>query len=165
MDLASFAESIKSLLSDNNTITSSTDISSGLAVRTQTFFKGLKDCHKYFPIQINQYPACVVEVESKPEEFRTLGNTAKRNMELKFNVVCITQYTSGAGADAMETAQMESLKLSQNVEGLFRNNVQLSLTSFVLDALVANTEYGILDRTSYYNCISNIEIKAKIYNS
>lgn len=163
MNTVSFINSVKNLLEKNNTTTSSTDVSSSLNNRAKTFKAGVNNMSIIAPVAKTQYPAVFVELNNKPQQFGLIGNTAKRDQQISFSVVCVTEYNSGAGE--YESACQESIQLADNVEILFRNKIRLSQTSITLDANAISTEYGTRLEDSYSNYVSKIDIVAKVWDT
>jgi hypothetical protein len=154
---SSFIGSVENLVSKNNTTTSSYDISSGLVSRVVTFHKGTKDMYARIPIPKTLYPAVIVEMNGKEEEFSMLGNN-KRQINVNFSVVSIIDYGAGTtteATNARETSNLEAVKLSQNIEALIRAYPRLSQTSLVMKTDIVSTEYSVIAKDdSTYNSIA-----------
>lgn len=119
------ANAIVSILAVNNTTTNATttssinDLSGGLSNRVQLVQLGtLND-----PILLTQYPAVLVRAESKEEEPSSIGRSAvRRDIDASFEIYGLVQRPTGAEAVS------ESIKLSDNIEQILRNYVDLSQT-------------------------------------
>lgn len=163
LDLVSLVDSLENLLNKNNTITSDYDISENLNTRVQKFYSGTDGLHDKSPVPINLYPVVFIELVNKVEEISQLGNSsAKRNMEINFNIVPVIYYGAGSEMEFVEgriKANQEVLYLSQNIESLIRNNITLSNTVDWVN--IENTEYSIsLNENATYNMVSKINCKA-----
>lgn len=155
-DASSFIGSVENLMSKNNSTTSSYDISSGLSSRVLSFHKGTKDMHARIPIPKTLYPAVIVEMNGKEEEFSMLGNS-RREIRVNFSIISVIDYTTitNDATSARETSNLEVVKLSQNIEALIRAYPRLSQTSLVMKTDIVSTEYGVIAKgDSTYNSIA-----------
>lgn len=164
LNVSTFLTSVENLFHKNNTTTSSYDISSGLSKRVLSFHKGAQNMYKNLPIAKTLYPAIIVELDGKSEEFGMLGNN-KRNIDINFSVIAITDYFSGPSdsTSGLESATIENIKLSQNVEALIRQYPKLSQTAIVMKTDIDSTSYGVVAKSDgTYNSISRTQCIAKI---
>jgi len=171
ISLTSILSGIESLLNRNNTNTSSYYISSSLTSQVQKFYKGTAGLSERLPIPSVLYPAVCVELESKQEEWAQIGRaTAKRNITMKVNIIPIINYGAGVITDeaaGREMSNLECITLSQNIESLIRNKIDLSLTSQgVLSCIIDNTDYGVSYNTNdTYISMSKISLTIRALNN
>ena len=168
-DAASFIGKVKTLISDANaTTTSATGISYVLQLKVRSFYNGVEGLADSLPIPKTFYPAVVVELSSKSEDFWEVGNSARRKMDVRFNIVSITDFGAGTTTptvNAQENAMLEAVKLSQNIEGLIRTKTSLSLPAYVLFCNVESTEYGVTKREEIYNAMVRTKCVAQIMST
>jgi len=162
VDLTSILGSLENLLHKNNTVSSSSDISNSLNKRVQVFYKGSRGMSNKQPVPKTLYPCVFVELGNKTEEFITVGNNAKRDMNIEFDIVPVVDYGIGT-FDSRENSDIELIKLSQNIESLIRANITLSST--VHQALIINSTYDVeLKADDTYISVSRITLLTKLYN-
>jgi len=151
---------IVNLLTENNTTTSSYDISSGLTERVKEI---IGDYAKSPQLNIN-YPAIYVETKNKKEEHFVMGGGSnKRNITMQFDIVAVCQYGFGQ-FDGRLLSDKEMITLAQNIESLFRNKITLSNT--VDMCLVTNTDYDVEQvGESTYNSAARISLEVKKFSS
>lgn len=160
MNLVSLLTSMENLIIKNNTTTSSYDISSSLNTRVQSIYKGVRGFSETVPIPKNLYPAVCVEIDNKVEEFFVVGNTARRDLDIVFNIVSIVHYGAGI-LGGLETSDMESLQLTQNIENMLRQNISASGTVESLE--IQSTDFSNIIKTpDTYNSVSKINILTKL---
>lgn len=165
-----FIGSVENLIYKNNTTTSSYDISTGLSTRVSDsgFYKGVVGAHELVPVALTMYPVVFVEMKNKQEEFAQLGRENKRYINVFFDIVPVIQYNAGVSYSVTghELASTELLKITQNIEYLFRAYPKLSQTSQVMECLNEGTEYtGGKTGDTTYNMFSRIGYKARILNT
>ena len=161
MNLVSLLTSIENLVNKNNTTTSSYDISSSLNTRVQSIHKGVRGFSESTPIPINLYPAVCVEIDNKIEEFIVVGNTARRDLEIIFNIVSITHYGTGIVGDGRESGDLECIRLTQNIENMLRQNISASGTVESLE--IQSTDFSNIIKTpETWNSVSKINILTKL---
>lgn len=164
LSLIDLLTTTENLLIKNNTNTSSYDISEGLNKRVVNFYKGSSGLFNKIPIPKSLYPACCIELIKKPEEFAQLGRTAKRNVEIRMDIITITNYEASSNeGESLENSQLENIRLSQNIESLIRNKVDLSTTA-IHTALISDVDYSI-DTDNIYNNVSRISLNLKAYTT
>lgn len=161
VDLNSLLGTIENILKTNNTNTSSYDVSNNLNKRVKVFHKGVRGLHETVPVQKSLYPAIFLELDTKEENFGLIGNTAKRDMEIKVDVIAVTDYQS---ADKKEISDKEIIYLTQNIEEVFRNYTRLSTTATVLEN-ISNTDYSVVNNESTYNCMSRMTLTIKAWST
>lgn len=153
-----FSNKVRNLVNKNNTTTSGFDISSGLNKRVTKVIMGF---HSKKPQQNIQYPLVWVEPRVKIDEFASLGNNAKREMTIRYEVTGIVQ--GGMGAfDGREQSDNEMLKLSANLETLFRNYIDLSNSSEVMSSILESIEYDVIEFNDTWNSICKLNLEAKV---
>lgn len=161
LDLISIRSSIKNLLVKNNTNTSSFNISANLSTTVQQIVAGY---HLSKPTPDFMYPAVWVELKNKSEEFGLIGNSAKRDGVINFDIVAIVQ--DGLGQfDGREKSDIEMIQLANNIEGIFREKIQLSQTSVITSSLVTNTDYDVIESNDTYNSIAIIELEVNTFSN
>ena len=133
LSITDIVTGIQTLLVSNNTTTSTHDISNGLTKRVQKFYKGAGGMNEVYPVPNVLYPVVFVELNSKSEDWAQIGRaSAKRNIILNCQIVCVTNYGAGTGTEStsgQESASYECIKLTQNIEKLLRNNIDLGLSA------------------------------------
>ena len=158
-NIYTFSDSVRNLVNKNNTITSDYDISEGLSKRIRKVFLGY---HEKKPIINELYPAVWVAPKTKNEDFDSLGNaSAKRDMTLQFEVTGIVQQGLGE-IDGREVSDEQMMKLSANLDTLFRNYIRLSNTSSVVSSLVETTEYDVIESEDTWNSITKLNLNIKV---
>jgi len=162
ISLTSILGSLENLIHKNNTISSSLDISANLNKRVMSFYKGSRGMNNKQPVPRSLYPAVFIEIGNKTEEFITVGNNAKRDMNIEFDIVPVIDYGIGV-AESREKSDLEIITLSQNIESLIRSTITLSGT--VHSALILNSSYDVeLKADDVYVSVSRITILTKLYN-
>lgn len=162
LDVVSLLGSIENLLIKNNTNTADNTttgyyISTDLQKKIQAFYKGVQGLHEVKPVNQLQYPCVFVEIDSQPEEFAQIGNSARRNIDINFDIVPVTMVAQPAGAEA---ADQEVIQLAQNIQALIRKNVEWSST--VKHCNITNTEYSVISKSpDTYNNVARITINVR----
>lgn len=159
LDVIAKLESIKNLLRKNNTNTSTLDISDGLDDdrRVCGFYKGVNGLHEHLPVPKNQYPAVFVEADTQVEDFAQIGNACKqRDVELVVSIVSVTMYEAPAYA---EEADIEAIRLAQNIHALIRANITLSQT--VDHSNITSVEYSTVLREDTYNNVIRTQLNTR----
>jgi hypothetical protein len=111
--------------------------------------------HQGQPISQAVIPRIYVEAISKQENFASIGLTAHRTSEVKFNIYGIVQ--TGLGQIAgRPISDDQMIKLGDNIELIIRNYPQLSNTSYVLQTLCDSTEYDIQESNGTYNSVVRV---------
>jgi len=162
MNLVSILGSVENLIIKNNTITSDYDISEELQKRVKKVHKGVAGMHETFPILKSLQPVVFVEIESTSDNISQLGNSAKRNVELNFNIVSVVNYglSVASEGESREKLSLESIRLSQNIETLLRNHITISNTVdwCRIESVIYSTN---IEETAYQN-ISIIPVNAEL---
>jgi len=161
LNLITFGDSLKNLIEKNNTTTSSYNISAGLNEKVKQVVRGY---HEIKPILNINFPSVFVELNNKQEEFAQLGRTDRRNISLNYNIVGVTDYGLGQ-PDGREASDDEMIRLSSNLESLFRTFPKLSNTTQVLQALVSNVNYDVSESNDTYNSIVEITLTIDLYSN
>lgn len=157
-----FSDKLRNLVDKNNTITATYDISAGLSTRIKNVFLGYHDKKPTINIL---YPAVWVEPKEKAEDFSQLGNAAaKRNIEVNYEIVGIVQTGQGQFS-GREVSDNEMMKLSANIDTLFRNKINLSNSTECLSAIVRSTEYDVVEYEDTWNSICKIRLNVKILSN
>ena len=156
ISLIDLRETIRNLIDKNNTETSSYNISDNLNERVTQV---INNYHENYPVPDPLYPIIFVELKNKGENFSHIGNTAKRDMIINFDIVGVVDYGIGVGR---EYSDIEMITLSQNLEMLFRNHSRLSATSYITSSLITNVEYDVIEFNDTWNsiCILNLQVNA-----
>ena len=171
LDLIGFLGTVENLINKNNTTTSSYNVSLNLKKKIAASYKGTSGMSGKLPVLISAYPVFFVEAKSAVEEFNCLGRSGKRQKEITYDIISVTHYACGSNTDdtrALEKAQLENLRMTQNIENLLRNYPKLSTTAAARDNQVLKndlngTTYFIQENESTYNVMSRITCKALIY--
>jgi hypothetical protein len=162
-NVVTFLTKIESLLNKNNTISSSYDISDSLNKRVQRFYKGTSGMHTSLPVIDELYPCVFVEMDSKEEDWSQIGNSARRNMEIRFNIIPVVNYGMGATTDetaGRELSNIECIQVTQNIEYLLREKITLSQTTIQWNK-IENTDYSqTLNEENTYNSMGIIRCVA-----
>jgi len=168
MNVVSFLTDIESLLLRNNTSTATYDVSASLNKRVQRFYKGTSGMYSRLPVIDDLYPCVFVEMDNKEEDWSQIGTSARRNMEIRFDIIPVVQYGMGATTDettGRELSNLECIQLSQNIENLLRNKITLSQTS-VQWSMVESTDYSsTLNEESTYNSMALLHCKAHVLST
>ena len=157
-DIVTFSASLKNLVHKNNTTTSSYNVSSSLKQQVKWVKVGY---HKDKPMTVVDYPCVWVEPRRKNDAFIEIGSTARRTMNLTFDIVAITQEGMGL-TNGREVADNEMLQLSTNIETLLRNYPKLSVTSQVMQSTISDVEWGVIESNETYNSMARIELNIEI---
>ena len=115
--------SLKNLISKNNTNTSSYDLSDNLKQRVQFIYGSSAN---RVPTKNIDYPVVFVELGSLFDNHTELGNTARRDVELGFKITSVTDY--GLATEDFEDTDNEMIQLTYNLHNLLRNYVKISNT-------------------------------------
>ena len=155
LNVLTMIDGIKSYLAENNTTTSSNDISSGLQNRVVSIIKGYGDMSMEYPLMENEYPAIFIELVRDEEKLITLGKSSMRDIDFKVNIVPITDYGMGIGR---ERSIQENMILCTNVKNLLRLNH--GRMSDVADwSVLEETRYGLKYSNDTWNVVSSIGMK------
>ena len=146
INILTIKDTVVNLLNKNNTTTSSLDISNGLVTRV---YQIIGANAKKQPILNILYPVVFVETKREADEFAQLGNTSRRNVEIRIDIVPVIEYGLGitsAQINAKDENDDEIIKLTQNVQELIRNKINLSTT--VDSVKIQETTYDAECRTN-----------------
>jgi len=138
-----------------NTNTATTDLSGNLKKKVAKI-SGSNAEKK--PLLNIHYPALFVEVKNEVDDFYLMGNSENRDVEIGIDVVAVVDYGVGL-SDAREESDDELIRLSNNIQTIFRKNISLSST--VDSCLVANTNYEAEYVEDTYNSQSRISLIIK----
>lgn len=153
VDALSIKNSLQNLIEKNNTNTSSYDLSYGLDNRVQMICGGSSG---RVPTLNIEYPAVFIELAGVSDSHVELGMSSRRDVDLDFNIIAITDY--GMAVDTKgESTDNEVIQLAQNIEELLRNNIRLSST--VDSCLINSTDFVTEEGT--YNARSRTSLTAK----
>jgi hypothetical protein len=160
LDLTAQITSLVTFLNDNNTTTSSNYISSSLSSsKVKTVYKGVSGMHQSFPVPATMYPCIFVELVSKTEEFRELGRSARRWVDITYDIIPITNYGMGQVGIDRTVSDVEIIQLTQNIEALIRANITLSSTVDITE--IKKTDYSVKISNDTYNAVSRIRLSCK----
>lgn len=152
--------SVVNLLDENNTTTATYNISASLSsAKVKTVYKGVAGMHESFPVPSTMYPCVFVELVDKSEEFRELGQSARRWVDITFDIVPVTNFGMGQTGVDRTASDVEIVQLTQNIEALIRSKVTLSGT--VDMCLITNTDYSVKVSNDTYNGVSKIRLSCK----
>jgi hypothetical protein len=162
LNLKSFLSSTASILNDHNATGSTYFIASGCSKVVGKFYRGVQGMHESIPVPLEIYPVVFVELNNTSNVLERLGNSNKRDVELGFDIVTVTNYGAGSNVEgyAVENAYMENIVLTQNIETLLRNYLTLSGTVSWVETF--GTEYGTKSGENYCNVVSKIKCKAQL---
>lgn len=152
MNLKTVRSAIISILESANTTTATVDLSSGLQTRVQQVIAGSPKR----PIGLDSYPLIFVSLAGKSEEQPFLGDSARRDITANWNIYCLTCL-----ADSATAAENESITLSDNVESVLRNYIDLSGT--VDYSNLEDTEYSLEDEDSVYVHTARIGMMTRLW--
>ena len=159
-DIVGLITSLKNLLNENNTNTSSYYISSSITTQVQQVLIGVDGSAEQIPIINNMYPSIILELKNKKEEFAELGRTSRRQTTIDIDIISIVHYgigetnLSGLSGQGRQKSDLECIQLTQNIENLIRNKITLSET--VDSCIIKNVDYGIKFYNDTYNSVSKI---------
>lgn len=169
MNIETLTASLKNLLHKNNTTTATlpsttttADISDGLKSRITGIQIGVDKCHENMPVPYTAFPLVFVEAVNTQDNFEQLGRTNRREIIVNWNIVGLTQYGIGSADErkSRENADIEIMRLSENIETLLRNYISLSST--VDWCRIQNVNYNAKVRESTYNSSVSINLIAKV---
>lgn len=143
------------LLKDNNTVTSSYYISDGLQKKVVKITGSTAEKQ---PVLNLNYPVVFVELKTEADEPYLLGNSANRDVEIQMDVVPVVDYGISLN-NAREESDDELIRLTQNIQELFRNNI--SIDNAVDTCIIANTDYDAEYKEDTYNSQSRISMIIK----
>lgn len=159
LDVLTLLKGIKQYINENNTTTSSNDISSTLHSRVATLWHGANGMSDNLPLGTNELPSVIVELANDNEEISTLGKNALRDVIIKVNVVALTDYGMGL-VDARQKAVEENITLTQKIKDLLRLNH--GRMSDVCDySVIESTDYGIKYSNDTWNVASKIGLSVR----
>lgn len=125
--------------------------------------KSLVGYHGKKPIPNILYPCIWVEPRNTGYEWGQLGCNSKREIDISFHIVAIVDYGFGQ-LSGREESDGEMLKLSTNLEKLFRNFPKLSITSCTM-AQVVNAEYDVVEFNDTWNSIADLELTVNLLST
>jgi hypothetical protein len=146
---------ILDLLKNNNTNTSSYNISNGLEKKVCKISGSNAEKQ---PVLNIHYPAVFVEVKAESDEHYLMGNTSNRQVEIEIDIVPVVDH--GVSRDnARESSDDELIKVTQNIQDLLRNNIKLNNT--VDECIIASTNYEAEYDEDTYNSQARIALLIK----
>lgn len=151
-DLKSIRNAIVSILSAANTTTATNDLSGSLQTRVQSIIAG----HPKRPVGLDEYPVVFVSLAGKSEQSPFIGDSAARDLQVNWNVHCLTCLS-----DSATSAENESITLADNVEKVLRTYIDLSGT--VDYSSIDETEYSLEDSESTYVHTARIGLATKLW--
>lgn len=153
VDVLDIKNSLKNLLTENNTNTSDYDVSESLQRRVKKISSASS---KQTPVLKIDYPVIFVELKRTSDAHTELGNTARRDTTIEIDLVPVIDYGMGT-TEGNENSNDECIQLTQNIMYLLRNNITLSNT--VDHCLIDSVEYAIDEGT--YNSQARISLTIK----
>lgn|SRR3990167_3598894 len=161
MNINSITTSFANLLTSNNTTTATYDLSANLKTRVSGVHIGVANSHEKLPVPYTAYPLVCMQAESSTQEFNELGNSSRRNINIRLSAVGITYYGMGAGDERIgrQVADKEAMELAANIEAIFQNNITASST--VDWVLVDNVDYSANIGDGAYNSVVKINLLAR----
>jgi len=160
LDLTSQLTSLVNLLDENNTTTSTYNISASLSSsKVKTVYKGVAGMHESFPVPATMYPCVFVELVSKSEELNEIGRSARRWVDMTFDIIPVTNYGMGQSGVDRTASDVEIIQLTQNIEALIRANITLSSTVDIAE--IRDTDYSVRLSNDTYNAVSRIRLSCK----
>lgn len=153
-NLRTIQSAIVSILSDNNTSTATNDLSANLQSRVKQIIAATPTR----PIGNDEYPAILVYPLDKQEEMTSVGRNVLRDITINWRIAAVTYL-----ADSSTAAHTECLILSDNIETILRNYIDLSQT--VQESNIERTEWSFADTKSSYCHTADIDFRTKLYGS
>lgn len=162
MNINSITSSIKNIFSEANTTTASNDLSANLKKRVQSIIKGTRNSHDSIAVPITAYPIVFVQASRNDPEWRELGDSSRRDLEVNFVITGVTHegMSSGDERTSRETADSELLELANNIEQIVHNNVTMSST--VQWIQVDSSDYSANVADKAYNSVVEVTLRARV---
>lgn len=154
VSIATIKSNIKAYLTANNTTTSG-GLSEGLNSKVTKISGSNADKQ---PVMLYEYPIVFVEAKTKDNEFDVIGNTSKRDAEIEIDIVPVVDFGI-TQENAREESDDELITLTENIESLINNNINLSNT--VLSVLVDEIEIESNFAENTYNSSARIKLLIK----
>lgn len=104
------------------------------------------------PVPNSLYPIIMVDYVSKTEDFLNIGNAGRKRPVIIYRVFGITRKLTSAN-DANDEIGL----LAGNIEGIFRDNIDISGT--VLYSQPITTDFGLMEDKSVYVNIVAIDLQ------
>jgi hypothetical protein len=146
--------SLQNLITKNNTITSSWNLSSSLSSQIVTISGGNSN---RVPVLNIDYPAVFIELDGINDNHVEMGKTSRRDVEMSFKITCVTDY--GIAREDYEDTDNEMIQLTYNLHNLLRNNVKISNTCD--SCLITGTDYTTDEGTYNARSVTNLLIKKR----
>lgn len=114
-------------------------------------------------IEVNRYPAVIVHLISKTEDWVTLGNIGAgdsgiRNATITFQVVALVDIARNNSDDG----DKEVRYLASNIEGLIRNDIRLGNTTNLMWIAPTETNFADIYREGTHLSSATITFQAAI---
>jgi len=168
LDLKAMLSSTSNMIAKHKDTGSTYFTGSGLIKKVQVHFNGLSGLHEGIPVPLENYPAIFTELVDSDDAFIRLGSSARRDAEITFNIIAVTNYQGpGEGENVgRQKADAEVITLTQNINNLLRNNIRLSQTSVVSHSLVTGVDFSrrVDTKTATYNAMSTITLQVTAVN-
>jgi len=158
VDIKSIRTAVASIISANNTTTSSFDISSGLSKRVQDVYEG----YAKSPVPNILYPCVFVELKDKSKDFGAVGRGSNRINIVNIDVVAITDTGMGQ-IPGRDKSDSDMIVLADKLETLFDGYTTLSST--VQSCLVVSTSYDESMSNDTYNSIARLSLRIEKYTN
>jgi len=104
------------------------------------------------PVPLSIYPIIMVDYVSKTEDFLNIGNSGRKRPTLIYRVFAVARKTTSAN-DANDEIGI----LTGNIEGVFRDNIDISGT--VLYSQPINADFGLMEDKSVYVNVVAIDLQ------
>ena len=105
------------------------------------------------PVMDTLYPVIMVKVINKHEQFLNIGAAGRKRPVVMFRIFGIT---SNMASDV----DKEIMQLTKNIEGLFRNNIDIS--GNVLMSSLGTADFGMLQNDSAWVHIVAIDLECTV---
>jgi len=100
------------------------------------------------PLDVNLYPLILVKIVRKTEEFEYLGNYGRKKPVVIFRIYGIIRRVPGNEVDN------EIMNLASNIEGLFRDNIDISGNVLFANPSIADYGMGDLGTGTYIDVVA-----------
>ena len=170
-DPKTIQSAIKKALVDNNTTTSSYDLSANLA-KDRVGDDSIKTGHPpNQPMGLLQYPWVTVYTLRDEEKYAELGNSPRRAITVDFVIAAFAnayplQTLNSMAGDAAAASDDEAMTLARNIKTILRNEPRLSNTVYWCD--IVGTDYDAQqggENNSVYVSSAKITVRCILHST